>query len=99
MKTGLILVDIQNDYFPSGAMELVGIREAGTKAKELLSFFRENRWPTYHIKHISGQENATFFRPDTLGVEIHDDIKPFAQTFTQPSSLSTYWHPLIPTIN
>lgn len=77
MKTGLILVDIQNDYFPGGAMELVGILEAGTKAKELLSFFRENRRPTYHIQHISGQENATFFRPDTPGVEIHDDIKPF----------------------
>jgi nicotinamidase-related amidase len=35
MKTGLILVDIQNDYFPGGSMELVGIREAVTKAKEL----------------------------------------------------------------
>ena len=78
MKTGLILVDIQNDYFPGGAMELVGIREAVAKAKELLSFFRENSWPTYHIQHISGQENATFFLPDTMGVEIHDDIKPFA---------------------
>jgi len=78
MKTGLILVDIQNDYFPGGSMELVGIREAGTKAKELLSFYRENRRPTYHIQHISGQKNATFFLPDTPGVEIHDDIKPFA---------------------
>ena len=68
MKTGLILVDIQNDYFPGGSMELVGIREAGTKAKELLSFYRENRRPTYHIQHISGQENATFFLPDTPGV-------------------------------
>ena len=27
---------------------------------------------------ISSQENATFFIPDTAGVEIHDDIKPFA---------------------
>ena len=78
MKTGLILVDIQNDYFPGGAMELVGIRQAVTKAKELLSIFRENRWPTFHIQHISGQEDAAFFRPDTPGVEIHDDIKPFA---------------------
>ena len=78
MKTGLILVDIQNDYFPGGAMELVGIREAVTKAKELLSLFRENRWPTYHIQHISIQENATFFIPDTAGVEIHNDIKPLA---------------------
>ena len=27
MKTGLILVDIQNDYFAGGRMELVGMRE------------------------------------------------------------------------
>ena len=59
MKTGLILVDIQNDYFPGGAMELVGIRQAATKAKELLSLFRENRWPTFHIQHISSQENES----------------------------------------
>ena len=78
MKTGLILVDIQNDYFPGGAMELVGIREAVTKAKELLSFFRENYWPTFHIQHISIQENASFFLPETAGVEIHDVIKPLA---------------------
>lgn len=76
MKTGLILVDIQNDYYPGGAMELVGIREAGVRAEELLVFFRENHWPTFHIQHISRQKNATFFRPDTPGVEIHDNIKP-----------------------
>ena len=59
-------------------MELVGIREAVIKAQELLSFFRDNRWPTFHIQHISKQENATFFRPDTPGIEIHDSIKPLS---------------------
>ena len=78
MKPGLILVDIQYDYFPGGAMELVGIRQAVLKAKELLSLFRDNNWPTYHIKHISIQKNATFFLPDTPGVEIYDDIRPLA---------------------
>ena len=76
MKSALILVDIQNDYFPSGRMELVGIREAGTKAKELLSIFRENHWPTFHIQHLSLHENATFFLPGTEGVKIHESIKP-----------------------
>jgi nicotinamidase-related amidase len=78
MKTGLILVDIQNDHFPGGAMELVGIREAAIKAQELLSFFRTNRQPTFHIQHISSQDNAVFFRPDTPGVYIHDRIPPLA---------------------
>jgi len=40
MKTGLILVDIQNDYFPGGRMELAGMKEAGSKAGDLLAFFR-----------------------------------------------------------
>ena len=76
MKTGLILVDIQNDYFPAGRMALTGMAEAGLKAKKLLSFFRENQWSTFHIQHIAVSEEASFFSPETQGVEIHPDIKP-----------------------
>jgi len=79
MKTGLLLVDLQNDYFPGGRMELVGIREASAKAKDLLAFFREKHWPTFHIQHISTQKGATFFLPNTDGVEIHESIRPFLQ--------------------
>jgi nicotinamidase-related amidase len=35
MKTGLILVDIQNDYFGGGRMELVGMEAAATQANKL----------------------------------------------------------------
>jgi nicotinamidase-related amidase len=76
MKSGLILVDIQNDYFPGGRMELEGISDAGQKAGELLSVFRENNWPTFHIQHLSVHQGATFFLPDTEGSQIHDGIKP-----------------------
>jgi nicotinamidase-related amidase len=79
MKTGLILVDIQNDYFPEGQMELVGISDAGQRAGELLSVFRENNWPTFHIQHLSVQPGATFFLPDTAGAEIHDCIRPLSE--------------------
>jgi nicotinamidase-related amidase len=78
MKTGLILVDIQNDYFPGGRMELIGMQEAGSKAGELLAFFRENSWPTFHIQHVSVREGATFFLPDTKGIELHESIRPQA---------------------
>ena len=76
MKTGLILVDIQNDYFPGGQMELVGMEQAGLKAKELLDSYRNNGWSTFHIQHHSVGKNATFFIPDTQGVELHDYIRP-----------------------
>jgi nicotinamidase-related amidase len=75
MSTGLILVDIQNDYFAGGRMELVGMDAAGEKAGELLTFFRDNRWPTFHIQHISNYEGATFFLPETKGAEIHSAVK------------------------
>jgi nicotinamidase-related amidase len=76
MKTALILVDLQNDYFPGGSMELEGMNAAGAKAAQLLGFFRKNKWPTFHIQHVSIQKGATFFLPDTEGVKIHESIKP-----------------------
>ena len=81
MNTGLMLVDIQNDYFAGGRMELVGMDAAGEKAGQLLTFFRDNRWPTFHIQHISNYEGATFFLPDTKGVEIHNSVKPQSDDF------------------
>lgn len=76
MNTGLILVDIQNDYFPGGRMELAGMQEAGSKAGELLSIFRRENWPTIHIQHLSVHEGATFFLPDSEGVALHKSIEP-----------------------
>jgi nicotinamidase-related amidase len=76
MKTALILVDIQNDYFSGGRMELDGMETAGEKAGQLLTLFRDNQLPTFHIQHISSYEGATFFLPDTQGVEIHSAVKP-----------------------
>jgi nicotinamidase-related amidase len=76
MKTGLLIVDMQNDYFPGGKMELAGINEAALKAEKLLMLFRENQWPRFHVQHVALQDQATFFLPDTPGVAIHERVKP-----------------------
>ena len=76
MKKALLLVDIQNDYFPGGRMELVGMEEAASQTQALLAAFRRRQWPTYHIQHVSIRKGATFFLPDTPGVEIHASIAP-----------------------
>jgi nicotinamidase-related amidase len=76
MKAGLVLVDIQNDYFPGGRMELVGMAAAGENSRALLEVFRKNQWPTFHIQHISINPGATFFLPDTPGAEIHERVQP-----------------------
>ena len=36
MKEALLLIDIQNDYFPGGKMELVSMEEAAKKTGEVL---------------------------------------------------------------
>ncbi len=76
MKTALILIDIQNDYFPGGRMELEGSLEAAAQAAWLLDFFRQRDWPTLHIQHVSNRPGATFFLPETQGLEIHASVLP-----------------------
>ncbi len=76
MKKALLLVDIQNDYFPGGKMELVGMEAAAAQAQALLAEFRRRQWPTFHIQHVSIRKGAPFFLPETPGVEIHASIAP-----------------------
>jgi len=76
MKIGLILVDIQKDYFSGGRMELIGMKEASENAREILLFFREKKWPIFHIQHIAIKDGATFFLPDSQGIDIHKNVTP-----------------------
>ncbi len=76
MKTTLVLIDIQNDYFPGGRMELEGPLEAAAQARHLLNVFRQHEWRTLHIQHISTRPGATFFLPETSGIDFHDSIRP-----------------------
>ena len=76
MKSALILIDIQNDYFPGGAMELAGMTQAAAQAREVLTACRQARRPIFHIQHLALGPGATFFRPDTPGVEINESVRP-----------------------
>lgn len=78
MNQALVIVDIQNDYFPGGKMELVGSDAAAGEAARLLRAFRERGAPIFHIQHISTRPGATFFVPDTEGVKIHESVAPLA---------------------
>src|SRR5436190_563390 len=76
IRTALLIVDIQNDYFPGGAMENVGSTAAAGQAASLLKVFRGKSLPVIHIQHISTRPGATFFLPDTAGAEIHESVRP-----------------------
>lgn len=76
MKKALLVIDIQNDYFENGAMELVGALEASEKAQAILTQFRNKKLPIIHIQHIGIAATATFFKPNTSGAEIHTNVRP-----------------------
>jgi nicotinamidase-related amidase len=76
MNQALLLIDLQNDYFPGGAMELVGSPAAAVQAGKLLQIFRQKSLPVIHMQHISTRPGAAFFLPDTQGVQIHASIAP-----------------------
>jgi nicotinamidase-related amidase len=77
-RTALVLVDIQNDYFSGGRMALEGMEAASGNAARILSRFRAQRFPVFHIRHIAIHAGATFFLPDTPGSEIHPSVAPIA---------------------
>ena len=76
MKPALILIDVQNDYFPGGKMELEGSPEASLQAAKLLEAFRGKGLPLVHIQHLSNRPGASFFLPDTEGALIHANVAP-----------------------
>jgi len=76
MSRALVIVDIQNDYFPGGAFPLVEPERAAALAGRALTAFREAGEPVVHAQHVWDEPEATFMRPDTPGVEIHPDVAP-----------------------
>ena len=77
MNTALLLIDIQNDYFPGGKMELVNPLDAAKNAYMLLQCFREHGGHHVHIQHIAIKPDATFFIEGTTGSDIHDSAAHF----------------------
>jgi len=77
MKTALLVIDIQKDYFPGGKYPLVNPLEAAQKAYMILQCFRESGNHHVHIQHISLEPDATFFISGDRGTDIHDSVAHF----------------------
>jgi nicotinamidase-related amidase len=77
MKTALLIIDIQNDYFPGGKMELVNPLNAAQKTYMLLQCFREHGGHHVHIQHVSLKPDAAFFIKGDSGTDIHDSVAHF----------------------
>ena len=75
MNDVLIIIDVQNDYFPGGANELYKPLDAEKKIIQLIKESRNIGRPIVYIQHINPPEDY-FFLEGTYGVEISERIKP-----------------------
>ena len=70
--TALLIIDIQNDYFPGGAMQLEGADDAGARAAKVLEKFRNDKLPIIHVRTLQ-------LGPSTVLVAIKIAVEPDAR--------------------
>ncbi|MFV5344520.1 cysteine hydrolase family protein [Acinetobacter oleivorans] len=73
MKQALLVIDVQNDYFKNGKMELIGPDQALEKIKQLEQYFSEKNLPIIYVQHINPPQ-ASFFQENTDGVLLHPEL-------------------------
>jgi len=81
-KTALLLIDIQDFYFPGGRLQLENPEIAGMNAGLILDQFRKNDMPVYHVRHNfeSGGNIHQYVKPqDGETVISKDEINAFLE--------------------
>lgn len=75
-KRAIVVVDLQNDYFPGGKYELVGINKAAENAARVIESARKKGDRVIHVQHIFPSQDAPFFTPDSEGITINPVVAP-----------------------
>lgn len=75
-RRALIVIDIQNDYFPGGRWTLSQMDRAADNAAALIAAMREAGETVIHIRHEFPTSDAPFFTPGSAGAEIHAKASP-----------------------
>lgn len=73
MKKALLVIDVQNDYFPGGKFELYKANESLENILRLVDIFHLKNEKVIFVQHISSKDGV-FFVPQTTGVELHKDL-------------------------
>ncbi len=73
MKKALIVIDVQNDYFPEGAFPLWNAEQALAANLQAIEDAKQQDIPVILVQHVA-DASAPFFREGSHGVEIHRQI-------------------------
>ncbi len=74
-KRALVLIDVQNDYFPGGKWPLSGIESAADNAARLLEAARAADDLVVHVRHEFPTADAPFFAPGSDGAKTHPKVR------------------------
>jgi nicotinamidase-related amidase len=88
-KQALIIIDIQNDYFPGGKWTLDGADQAADNAARLLAAARQRGDLVVHVRHEFDSADAPFFAPGSQGAAIHAKVEPLPASRWCSSTRST----------
>ncbi|MBH3427477.1 cysteine hydrolase family protein [Pseudomonas alkylphenolica] len=75
-KHALIVIDIQNDYFPGGKWTLEGADRAADNAARIIAASRNKGDLVVHVRHEFESSDAPFFAPGSEGAQIHPKVAP-----------------------
>lgn len=75
-KPGLIVIDLQNEYLPTGKLPLSGIEAAADNAAHVIADARAKDIPVFHVRHEFANGEAPVFVPGTNGVDIQPIVTP-----------------------
>lgn len=72
----VIVIDLQNEYLPTGKLPLTGIEAAVANAVMVIADARTKGIPVLHVRHESASPEAPVFVPGTDAVAIQAAVAP-----------------------
>jgi len=75
-KRAVVVIDLQNEYSPSGKLPLTGIEAAVANAAKVIDDARAKGVPVIHIRHEFAHGEKQVFVPGSSGVEIQAAVAP-----------------------
>ena len=75
MADALVVIDIQNEYFPGGAIPLPDAEDAARCAAEAIAAARAAGVRVFHVRHEEPGSDE-WFVPGSRGAEIHAAVEP-----------------------
>lgn len=74
-QTAVIVIDIQNEYFPGGKMPIPDGMKALNNSKRIVEFAHKNNMPVFFVQHV-GEANGPLFAKGSRFAEFHKDLQP-----------------------